>query len=124
MNQIKGNMVIEAARRCILKQYINDATSLFYIFRTDTNQILARDIIGYEKAKEVSNQLRRQYKLKWEQVSFKKQQNLQKQKPQKSFDRARYLRSDPKYANPQRDRYSLSGTGGSRAYTHYKDWDE
>jgi len=43
----------------------------FYIFRTDTHQVLARGIDGFEAAKERSNALRKHYGLKWDQVSFK-----------------------------------------------------
>jgi len=43
----------------------------FYIFRTDTNAVLARGIQGFEAAKEKANQLRRSHGLKWDQVKFK-----------------------------------------------------
>ena len=43
----------------------------FYIYRTDTNQVLARGIEGYDAAKERANQLRHHHGLKWDQVKFK-----------------------------------------------------
>lgn len=43
----------------------------FYIFRTDTNAVLARGIKGYEAAKAQANALRKSQGLKWDQVSFK-----------------------------------------------------
>jgi len=43
----------------------------FYIFRTDTNQVLARGIEGYDAAKERANQLRHHHGLKWDQVKFR-----------------------------------------------------
>lgn len=43
----------------------------FYIFRTDTNDILARNIQGFEQAKKRATELRKSLKLKWDQVKFK-----------------------------------------------------
>jgi hypothetical protein len=45
--------------------------SSFYIYRTDTHQVLARDVDGFEAAKDKANRLRRQLGLKWDQVKFK-----------------------------------------------------
>ena len=43
----------------------------FYVFRTDTNAVLARGIQGFETAKVKANQLRKLHSLKWDQVRFK-----------------------------------------------------
>ena len=43
----------------------------FYVFRTDTNSVLARGIQGFEAAKSKANDLRKQNGLKWDQVKFK-----------------------------------------------------
>ena len=43
----------------------------FYIYRTDTNTVLARGIAGFEAAKAKANQLRKSHGLKWDQVKFK-----------------------------------------------------
>lgn len=43
----------------------------FYIFRTDTHQVLARGIDGYDAAKERANALRHHYGLKWDQIKFR-----------------------------------------------------
>jgi len=43
----------------------------FYVYRTDTNAVLARGIDGYEAAKTRANDLRKQYGLKWDQVKFR-----------------------------------------------------
>ena len=43
----------------------------FYVFRTDTNSVLARGIQGFEVAKSKANDLRKQNKLKWDQIQFK-----------------------------------------------------
>lgn len=47
------------------------AETTFYIFRTDNNAVLARGVDGYEAAKARANALRKQYGLKWDQISFK-----------------------------------------------------
>lgn len=49
----------------------------FYVFRTDTNAVLARGIDGYEAAKTRANDLRRQYGLKWDQVKFRSERGSQ-----------------------------------------------
>lgn len=43
----------------------------FYIFRTDTNDILAQNVQGFEQAKKRATELRKSLKLKWDQVKFK-----------------------------------------------------
>ena len=45
--------------------------STFYIYRTDTNAVLARGVQGFDAAKEKANQLRKSHGLKWDQVKFK-----------------------------------------------------
>jgi hypothetical protein len=49
----------------------------FYIFRTDTNAVLARGIQGFEAAKEKANQLRKHHGLKWDEVKFKAERGNQ-----------------------------------------------
>jgi hypothetical protein len=49
----------------------------FYVFRTDTNAVLARGIQGYEAAKEKANTLRKSQGLKWDQVKFKAERGNQ-----------------------------------------------
>ena len=51
----------------------------FYVFRTDTNAVLARGIQGYEAAKEKANALRKSQGLKWDQVQFKAERQKQGQ---------------------------------------------
>ena len=43
----------------------------FYIFRTDTQTVLAKGIIGYEAAKERANRFRKAMNLRWDQIQFK-----------------------------------------------------
>ena len=54
-----------------------DEDSTFYIYRTDTNAVLARGIQGFEAAKERANQIRKSHGLKWDQVKFKSERGLQ-----------------------------------------------
>lgn len=61
-----------------IKQHLSIDTScleegLFYIYRTDTHQVLARGIEGFDAAKQRANALRKHYGLTWEQVRFKKE---------------------------------------------------
>jgi len=49
----------------------------FYIFRTDTNAVLARGIQGFEAAKARANQLRKSHGLKWDEVKFKAERGNQ-----------------------------------------------
>jgi len=43
----------------------------YYIFRTDTNAVLARGVSGFDAAKEKATELRQKFGLKWDQVKFK-----------------------------------------------------
>ena len=45
--------------------------STFYIYRTDTNSILARGVQGFEQAKKRASELRKRYKLTFDQVRFR-----------------------------------------------------
>jgi hypothetical protein len=45
--------------------------STFYIFRTDTQTVLAKGIKGYQQAKETANRFRQAMNLRWDQISFK-----------------------------------------------------
>ena len=49
----------------------------FYVYRTDTNAVLARGIQGFEAAKSRANQLRKSHGLKWDQVKFKAERGTQ-----------------------------------------------
>ena len=49
----------------------------FYIFRTDTNAVLARGIQGFEAAKNRANELRKSNGLKWDEVKFKAERGNQ-----------------------------------------------
>lgn len=74
--------IIKEAVRARNRRLILDAVTPFYIFRTDTQQVLARGVLGYDAAREKANQIRRQQGLKWDQVSFKSEK-----KPSGSYGR-------------------------------------
>ena len=50
-----------------------DTQSSFYIFRTDTQQVLAKGVVGYDNAKQRASYLRKRHGLKFDQVRFKKE---------------------------------------------------
>ena len=50
-----------------------DTQSSFYVFRTDTQQVLERGVVGYDNAKQLASYLRKRHGLKFEQVRFKKE---------------------------------------------------
>jgi len=61
-----------------LDEYLTlDEDCTFYVYRTDTNAVLARGIQGFEAAKERANQIRKSHGLKWDQVKFKSERGLQ-----------------------------------------------
>ena len=74
--------IIREAVRARNRRLILDAVTPFYVFRTDTQQVLARGVMGYDAAREKANQIRRQQGLKWDQVSFKSEK-----KPSGSYGR-------------------------------------
>ncbi len=49
----------------------------FYVYRSDTNAVLARGIQGFEAAKARANQIRQSHGLKWDQVKFKAERGTQ-----------------------------------------------
>jgi hypothetical protein len=106
----------------------------FYIFRTDTNAVLAKGIQGFEAAKSRANELRKSHGLKWDQVKFKAERGNQSiggaaggsggsaaaapiRKKKTTFDKPP---STWKYGSG----YADQGQGGTKIRTTYKDWDE
>jgi hypothetical protein len=61
----------EFRRRCELALEQLDEENTFYIYRTDTNAILARGIKGYEAAKDRASKIRQSHQLKFDQIRFK-----------------------------------------------------
>ena len=73
----------------------------FYVFRTDTQTVLAKGIKGYEQAKNRANRFRQSMNLRWDQIQFK----AERQTPRKfgvngrSFTNARGDTGRVDYAN-------------------------
>ena len=72
----KITVVIEALRRHKEFQTLIESKEPFLIYHTETGRVLARGIYGYSNAKDASNKVRKQLKLKWDQVSFKLEHNF------------------------------------------------
>lgn len=94
-----------------------DEDSTFYIFRTDTNAILARGITGYESAKAQSNKIRKQLGLKWDQVSFRSEKKPADKPSRQNFGKG--IVKQPGYG-----KYAGTTPTASGVRMHYKDWDE
>ena len=69
--QMRITLALERLLEAPESSLLLDEDHSFYIFRTDTNAVLARGIQGFDAAKEKANQLRRSHGLKWDQVKFK-----------------------------------------------------
>ena len=67
----RAEMVLEAFRKVRCRLELSEAVTPFYIWRTDNNQVLARNVLGYENARDKANELRKKFDLKWDQVKFK-----------------------------------------------------
>ena len=103
--------------RLRLDEVVNSLDESFYIFRTDTNAILARGLPDYESAKTRSNLIRKQLGLKWDQVSFRSEKKPVapiKKKP--TFMKSPFIKYGSGYADQD--------GGGSKIRTTYKDFDE
>jgi len=91
--------------------------STFYIFRTDTQTVLAKGIKGYQQAKDRANRFRQAMNLRWDQISFKAERKV----PQKfgvspngrSFTNARGETGKVDYAN----RFNRSKGSRFKGYT-------
>ena len=82
----------------------------FYVFRTDTNAVLARGIQGFEAAKARANQLRKSHGLKWDQVKFRADRGA------KSTSASSFGRSIPKGRMDVARNYNPSKRGRFRGY--------
>ena len=89
----------------------------FYVFRTDTQAVLAKGIKGYEMAKNRANRFRQAMNLRWDQISFK----VERKMPQRfgvspngrSFANARGDTGKVDYAN----RFNRSKGSRFKGYT-------
>lgn len=103
--------------RLRLDEIVNSLDESFYIFRTDTNAILARGLPDYESAKTRSNLIRKQLGLKWDQVSFRSEKKpVEPIKKKPTFMKSPFIKYGSGYAD--------QNGGGSKIRTTYKDFDE
>ncbi len=100
--------IIKEAVRARNRRLILDATTSFYIFRTDNQQVLARGVMGYDAARDRANQIRKQHGLKWDQVSFRSEK-----RPSASPDRPQ---SDPRSRVDVARNYNPSKRGHFKGY--------
>lgn len=77
----KIEMVMEAVHRHRQWCQLIEGAMPFVIYRTDTNAILVRGVVGYENAAQEANRQRKRLGLKWEQVKFKADRNYYKKSP-------------------------------------------
>jgi len=99
----------------------------FYVFRTDTGQILAKSIPDYESAKEKANTIRKSLSLKWDQVSFKMERKPATQfgvsGDGKTFTNAQGQRSAVQYARSYNPSKGRRFRGHTDAQGNYHDID-
>lgn len=53
------------------KRSIIEALNSFEVYRTDNGTVLMRGVLGYELAKQRANEIRKKYRLKWDDVKFR-----------------------------------------------------
>ena len=104
MNKRKrAENIFEAVIRYKEFQRLLEGTLPFLIYRTDTGVVLARNIYGFEAAKNKASEVRKKYGLKFEQVKFKQDRSTQqKSSPQSSGRRIEYA---PRYNPSKRGRF-------------------
>ena len=89
----------------------------FYVYRTDTNLVLARELNGYNTEENQANQLRKQLGLKWDQVRFKSEK-----KPGDTSVRQNFGKDIVK--QPGEHVYASPSNNLSRIRLQKIDWDE
>ena len=87
----------------------------FYVYRTDTNAVLARGIQGFEAAKERANQLRKSHGLKWDEVKFKSERSNQSSAGSGGSTAA----APKKQFGVSRDGKTFTNTSGQRSAVQY-----
>lgn len=109
--------IIKEAVRARNKRLILDAVTPFYIFRTDNKQVLAREVMGYDAAREKAKQIRSQHGLRWDQVSFKSEKKPADKPVRQNFGRG-------VVKQPGEHIYASPTNNLSRIRLQRKDWDE
>ena len=89
----------------------------FYVYRTDTNLVLARELNGYNTEENQANQLRKQLGLKWDQVRFKSEKKTADKPVRQNFGKGIVKQ-------PGEHIYATPSNNLSRIRLQNKDWDE
>jgi hypothetical protein len=91
----------------------------FYIFRTDTNAVLARGIQGFEAAKTRANQLRKSHGLKWDEVRFKAERGNQSSGGASGESGASTAAKPKKQFGVSRDEKTFTNASGQTSRVQY-----
>jgi hypothetical protein len=99
-----------------LQELLDLIEGTFYVYRTDTNAVLARGIPDFEAAKARASHIRKSHNLKWDQVRFKMEKKPATQfgvsRDGKTFTNAYRQRSAVQYARS----YNPSKRGRFKSY--------
>jgi len=91
----------------------------FYIFRTDTNAVLARGIQGFEAAKSRANELRKSHGLKWDEVKFKAERGNQGSRGAAGGSGGATAAAPKKQFGVSRDGKTFTNASGQRSPVEY-----
>jgi len=91
----------------------------FYIFRTDTNAVLARGIQGFEAAKSRANEMRKIHGLKWEEVKFKAERGNQSSGGAAGGSGGSTAAAPKKQFGVSRDGKTFTNASGQTSRVHY-----
>jgi len=78
----KIQLVREAISRYRNRCSLVEGSLPFVVYRTDSNHIIARNIYGYENAKDKANEFRKKLGLKWDDIKFKVDRSSMKKSEQ------------------------------------------
>ena len=108
----KIEIIIEALRQHKAFQQLVEGATPFMIYRADTGAVLARNVYGYEDAKNRANEIRKRLGLKWSDVKFKADRTAQKKTYSNQYGKVEYA-----------SRYNPSkGKRFSGRYDRYGNW--
>jgi hypothetical protein len=79
-NVVRSVLEEQRQRQTLIQEELS-----FFVYRTDTNGVLARGIFGYEEAKRRAELIRKHQGLPWSVVKFKAERKVQKQVPTRQF---------------------------------------
>jgi hypothetical protein len=79
-NVVRSVLEEQRQRQTLIQEELS-----FFVYRTDTNGVLASGIFGYEEAKRRADLIRKQQGLPWSVVKFKAERKVQQQVPTRQF---------------------------------------